>query len=48
MIVAYALVAQLDRACGYEPQGQRFESSPVQFFVIQLTRFELRGIVNSL
>lgn len=26
----YALVAQLDRAPGYEPGGQRFESSPVQ------------------
>lgn len=25
-----ALVAQLDRALGYEPRGQRFESSPVQ------------------
>lgn len=24
-----ALVAQLDRALGYEPRGQRFESSPV-------------------
>ncbi len=27
-----ALVAQLDRVPGYEPGGQRFESSPVQFF----------------
>ena len=26
-----ALVAQLDRASGYEPGGQRFESSPVRF-----------------
>ncbi len=29
MGVPYALVAQLDRAPGYEPGGQRFESSPV-------------------
>ena len=28
----YALVAQLDRVLGYEPRGQRFESSPVQPF----------------
>lgn len=28
---AFALVAQLDRALGYEPRGQRFESSPVHF-----------------
>lgn len=26
----YALVAQLDRVSGYEPEGQRFESSPVR------------------
>ncbi len=26
---SFALVAQLDRALGYEPRGQRFESSPV-------------------
>ena len=26
----YAPVAQLDRVPGYEPGGQRFESSPVQ------------------
>ena len=29
-LVAYALVAQLDRVPGYEPGGQRFESSPVR------------------
>ncbi len=29
-ILAFAPVAQLDRAFGYEPKGQRFESSPVQ------------------
>lgn len=29
-----ALVAQLDRAPGYEPGGQRFESSPVHYFLI--------------
>ncbi|MEN9343985.1 MAG: hypothetical protein RLZZ453_772 [Chlamydiota bacterium] len=28
-----ALVAQLDRVRGYEPRGQRFESSPVRFFM---------------
>ncbi len=27
---SFALVAQLDRALGYEPRGQRFESSPVR------------------
>ena len=27
---SHALVAQLDRVPGYEPGGQRFESSPVQ------------------
>ena len=32
----YALVAQLDRVPGYEPGGQRFESSPVQFFLAVL------------
>ena len=32
-ILYYALVAQLDRVPGYEPGGQRFESSPVQFFM---------------
>ena len=31
MMVSHALVAQLDRVPGYEPGGQRFESSPVQF-----------------
>ena len=30
ILVTYALVAQLDRVPGYEPGGQRFESSPVQ------------------
>lgn len=30
MMVGHALVAQLDRVPGYEPGGQRFESSPVQ------------------
>ena len=30
ILVSYALVAQLDRVPGYEPGGQRFESSPVQ------------------
>ena len=28
-----ALVAQLDRVLGYEPRGQRFESSPVRFCI---------------
>jgi hydroxyacylglutathione hydrolase len=40
MIIRYALVAQLDRVPGYEPGGQRFESSPVRFFMI-LERFPL-------
>lgn len=31
-LCAYALVAQLDRVPGYEPGGQRFESSPVRIF----------------
>ena len=34
-MAANALVAQLDRAPGYEPGGQRFESSPVHSFLLQ-------------
>ncbi len=30
--IVFALVAQLDRVPGYEPGGQRFESSPVHTF----------------
>lgn len=32
-----ALVAQLDRVSGYEPEGQRFESSPVRSLRLQLS-----------
>ena len=32
-MAANALVAQLDRAPGYEPGGQRFESSPVHLLL---------------
>ncbi len=31
ILTFFALVAQLDRVPGYEPGGQRFESSPVRF-----------------
>ncbi len=34
MVGLHALVAQLDRALGYEPRGQRFESSPVHIFFL--------------
>lgn len=34
MVALNALVAQLDRAPGYEPGGQRFESSPVHSFYL--------------
>ena len=30
-LCVHAPVAQLDRVLGYEPRGQRFESSPVRF-----------------
>lgn len=34
IVAQCALVAQLDRAPGYEPGGQRFESSPVQLHIL--------------
>jgi hypothetical protein len=35
LLLADALVAQLDRVPGYEPGGQRFESSPVRCFLFE-------------
>ena len=40
IMMAFALVAQLDRVPGYEPGGQRFESSPVRSFsTMKIDRF---------
>ena len=36
-----APVAQLDRVLGYEPSGQRFESSRVRHFELYSVRFEI-------
>lgn len=35
-VSVFALVAQLDRVPGYEPGGQRFESSPVQLSPVKI------------
>ena len=36
-MICHALVAQLDRVPGYEPGGQRFESSPVQMLLYKFS-----------
>ena len=35
----YALLAQLDRVCGYEPQGQGFESLTARHQTAQLSGY---------
>ncbi len=40
-LLYHAPVAQLDRVLGYEPSGQRFESSRVRHFKLYSIRFEM-------
>ncbi len=42
----YAPVAQLDRVSGYEPGGQRFESSPVRFLQFEIL-MQIKKIISS-
>ena len=40
-LLYHAPVAQLDRVLGYEPSGQRFESSRVRHFKLCSIQFEM-------
>lgn len=43
MLIVCALVAQLDRASGYEPEGREFESLRARHFAMERRLIETLG-----